>query len=89
MHYPLAAGHILTRLVFGRWLNQSIRADTNNGLLLRTEMLPFDDNVIREASAGSNSRPAKILRAKMAREAMFRPLISWEEQQDPERKPRT
>ncbi|KAJ7659303.1 hypothetical protein DFH06DRAFT_1327129 [Mycena polygramma] len=61
-------------------LNDYIQADTNNKMGLRTEMLPSDINIIREARAGSNSLAATALRAKMAREKIFKPLIQWMEQ---------
>ncbi|KAJ7659279.1 hypothetical protein DFH06DRAFT_1406427 [Mycena polygramma] len=61
------------------FLNNYIRADTNNEMQLRTEMLPSDINTIREARAGSNSLAATALRDKMARDKIFKPLIQWME----------
>ncbi|KAF8139435.1 hypothetical protein K438DRAFT_1785668 [Mycena galopus ATCC 62051] len=57
------------------FLNEHIRADMNNQLLLRTEMRPSDIKLIRDVRAGSDSPPVKSLRAKMAREEIYRGLL--------------
>ncbi|KAJ7107687.1 hypothetical protein C8R44DRAFT_986854 [Mycena epipterygia] len=59
------------------YLNSYIRNDTKNEMLLRMEMRPSDIKVIRDAGAGSDSFNAIILRDKMEREAVFRPLVDW------------
>ncbi|KAJ7459249.1 hypothetical protein FB451DRAFT_1272310 [Mycena latifolia] len=57
------------------FINMHIRADKENQLLLRTEMRPADIQAIRDAAANSNNLPARILREKMARENIYRPLV--------------
>ncbi|KAJ7878071.1 hypothetical protein B0H13DRAFT_2545793 [Mycena leptocephala] len=62
------------------YLNTRIREDLNNEMGLRTEMLPYDIKVIRDANArraDSDSVATIILRGKMAREQIYRPLIHW------------
>ncbi|KAJ7167577.1 hypothetical protein C8R46DRAFT_1093465 [Mycena filopes] len=67
--------NILTCLEF---LNNFIRADTRpggpNDMSLGVKMRPCDFKTIRDAGAGSMSIPARLLRAKMAREDVFKPL---------------
>ncbi|KAJ6626094.1 hypothetical protein B0H10DRAFT_2000297 [Mycena sp. CBHHK59/15] len=60
------------------FMNTHIRADKKNQLLLRTEMRPTDIQIIRDAGMGSGDSdrvPVQILKEKMAREQIFRPLI--------------
>ncbi|KAJ6573112.1 hypothetical protein DFH09DRAFT_1312375 [Mycena vulgaris] len=57
------------------FMNTHIRADKKNQLLLRTEMRPSDIQIIRDAAADSNTHPAGFLKAKMAREHIFKPLM--------------
>ncbi|KAJ7027926.1 hypothetical protein C8F04DRAFT_73693 [Mycena alexandri] len=52
-------------------INQTIRADKTNKLLLRTSMRPRDIKIIRDIAAGSDSVPAIILHAKIAREHVY------------------
>ncbi|KAJ6463663.1 hypothetical protein DFH09DRAFT_1295779 [Mycena vulgaris] len=59
------------------YLNTCVRNDTKNDMFLRTEMRPSDIKVIRDAGAGSESFNALILRDKMEREAIFKPLVTW------------
>jgi len=62
------------------YLNALIRADVNNEMGLHTEMRPYDIKVVRDANgprAQSDSLATLILRGKMAREEIYRPLISW------------
>ncbi|KAJ7759627.1 hypothetical protein B0H16DRAFT_1720413 [Mycena metata] len=57
------------------FINTHIRSDKQDQLLLRTEMRASDIQMIRDAGAESDTLPAQILRAKMAREHIFRPLM--------------
>ncbi|KAJ7161895.1 hypothetical protein C8R43DRAFT_316048 [Mycena crocata] len=57
-----------------QFMNTHIRADKKNQLLLRTDMRPSDIQIIRDTAAGSNTHPARILKAKMAREQIFTPF---------------
>ncbi|KAJ7230115.1 hypothetical protein GGX14DRAFT_409997 [Mycena pura] len=57
------------------FMNTHIRADKKNQLLLRTEMRPFDIQVIRDAATNSDSLAAQVLRAKMRREDIFTPIM--------------
>ncbi|KAJ7633719.1 hypothetical protein B0H17DRAFT_1149907 [Mycena rosella] len=59
------------------YLNSYIRGDAANEIFLRTAMRPSDIKIIRDAGAGSDSFNAMILRDKMQREAVFRPLLDW------------
>ncbi|KAJ7726097.1 hypothetical protein B0H16DRAFT_1735801 [Mycena metata] len=54
-----------------QYINQTIRADKNNKLLLRTPMRPRDIKIIRDVAAGSDSVPAILLHAKIAREHVY------------------
>ncbi|KAJ7769888.1 hypothetical protein B0H16DRAFT_235187 [Mycena metata] len=53
-------------------INQTIRADKTNKLLLRTPMRPRDIKIIRDVAAGSDSVPAILLHAKMTREYVYK-----------------
>ncbi|KAJ7093557.1 hypothetical protein C8R44DRAFT_890777 [Mycena epipterygia] len=67
------------------FLNNYIRADTENKTPLLTKMRTHDINMIREAGAGCMGRTATNLRPKMATEEMFRllwPLVVRMEQQN-------
>ncbi|KAJ6605321.1 hypothetical protein DFH09DRAFT_1353800 [Mycena vulgaris] len=57
-----------------QFINTHIRADKNNQLLLRTEMRPSDIQIIRDAATNSNSVPAIILHAKIAREHIYKSI---------------
>ncbi|KAJ7162487.1 hypothetical protein C8R46DRAFT_1353380 [Mycena filopes] len=57
------------------FMNIHIRSDKQDQLLLRTKMRPSDIQIIQDAAVGSQTSPAHILRLKMAREAIFRPLM--------------
>ncbi|KAJ6484856.1 hypothetical protein C8R45DRAFT_931297 [Mycena sanguinolenta] len=59
---------------FRRCINMHIRADTKNKLLLRTEMRPSDIQIIRNAAKNSQTVPAMILHAKIAREYIYQSL---------------
>jgi hypothetical protein len=52
-----------------------IRADKKDQLLLRQEMRPSDIQIIRDTAADLKTHPARILKAKMVREDIFRPLM--------------
>ncbi|KAJ7891140.1 hypothetical protein B0H13DRAFT_2665837 [Mycena leptocephala] len=54
-----------------QFINTHIRADKSNQLLLRTEMRPSDIQIVRDAATNSNSVPAMILHAKIAREYIY------------------
>lgn len=64
---------------FARFINTHIRADKKNQLLLRTEMRPSDIQIIRDVGADSDGIAARLLKAKMAREHIFRPLMVGED----------
>jgi hypothetical protein len=55
-------------------MNTHIRADKKNQLLVRTEMRPFDIQVIRDAVANSNTAPTMALNEKLAREYIYKSL---------------
>ncbi|KAJ7140664.1 hypothetical protein C8R44DRAFT_866369 [Mycena epipterygia] len=57
------------------FMNTHIRADKKNQLLLRTDMRPSDIQIIRAAGTGSDRSAARILKAKMAREQIFTPVM--------------
>ncbi|KAJ7431583.1 hypothetical protein B0H11DRAFT_2210131 [Mycena galericulata] len=57
------------------FINTHIRADKKNRLLLRTEMLEEDAQVIRDAAAKADKRAAQLLRRRMARERIFQPVV--------------
>ncbi|KAJ7751100.1 hypothetical protein B0H16DRAFT_1724246 [Mycena metata] len=59
------------------FINTQIRADKKDQLLLRTEMRPLDIQIIRDAAAGSDSVPARILNAKLAREQIYKSLLEY------------
>ncbi|KAJ7664412.1 hypothetical protein DFH06DRAFT_323106 [Mycena polygramma] len=62
------------------FLNECIRDDPKNELGLRTDMRPSDIKIIREANGPrtrSDDLATLILRCKMAREFIYRPLIRW------------
>ena len=59
----------------GRFMNTHIRADKKNTLRLRTDMRASDFKIIRDAGADAESVPAGLLRAKMAREDLYKPLM--------------
>ncbi|KAJ7031341.1 hypothetical protein C8F04DRAFT_1262950 [Mycena alexandri] len=56
------------------FLNNYIRRDKDDTMLLRTKMRASDVKVIRDVKAGSISDAAEVLRAKMRREEIFKPL---------------
>jgi hypothetical protein len=58
-----------------RFINTHIRADKKNRLLLRTEILEEDAQVIRDAAAKADKRAAQLLRRRMARERIFQPVV--------------
>ncbi|KAJ6558387.1 hypothetical protein B0H19DRAFT_1376813 [Mycena capillaripes] len=69
--------NIVTCLEF---LNSCIRDDPNNEMCLRTDMRSSDIKIIREANgrrALSDDLATLILRCKMAREHIYKPLIHW------------
>ncbi|KAJ6594919.1 hypothetical protein B0H19DRAFT_1057128 [Mycena capillaripes] len=57
------------------FINTHFRADKKDQLLLRCPMRESDVQIIRDAAADSNTYPAQILKAKMAREDLFKPLM--------------
>ncbi|KAJ7504839.1 hypothetical protein B0H11DRAFT_1979569 [Mycena galericulata] len=57
------------------FINTHIRADKQDQLLLRTTMRPSDIQTIRDAGADATTYSASILRAKMVREHIFKPLM--------------
>ncbi|KAJ7914332.1 hypothetical protein B0H13DRAFT_1611638, partial [Mycena leptocephala] len=57
------------------FMNTHIRSDKKDQLLLRTDMRPSDVQIIRDAAADLDKLPAQILKAKMAREHIFKPLM--------------
>ncbi|KAJ7457777.1 hypothetical protein FB451DRAFT_1372424 [Mycena latifolia] len=57
------------------FMNTHIRADKKNQLLLRTEMRPSDIQIIRDAAGDSPGLAAQLLKAKMSREHIFKPLM--------------
>ncbi|KAJ7747822.1 hypothetical protein B0H16DRAFT_917824 [Mycena metata] len=54
-----------------QYINQAIRSDDANKLLLRTKMRPLDIKIIRDVAIGSDSVPALLLHAKIAREHAY------------------
>ncbi|KAJ7732709.1 hypothetical protein B0H16DRAFT_1893018 [Mycena metata] len=56
------------------FLNDYIRRDNDNAMYLRTKMRASDVKRIRDAKAGATSDAAKLLRAKMRREEIFKSL---------------
>ncbi|KAJ7745784.1 hypothetical protein B0H16DRAFT_1889380 [Mycena metata] len=56
------------------FLNDYIRRDKDNAMRLRTKMRASDVKRIRDAKAGATSDAAKLLRAKMRREEIFKSL---------------
>ncbi|KAF7336457.1 hypothetical protein MSAN_02299900 [Mycena sanguinolenta] len=54
-----------------QYINQTIRSDKANELLLRTKMRPSDVQIIRDVATGSHSVPAIMLHAKIAREHVY------------------
>ncbi|KAJ7238278.1 hypothetical protein B0H12DRAFT_1237955 [Mycena haematopus] len=60
------------------FINTHIRSDKKDQLLLRTDMRASDMENIRDACAERDTYPARILRAKMGREAIFKPLAVGE-----------
>ncbi|KAJ7090755.1 hypothetical protein B0H15DRAFT_948533 [Mycena belliarum] len=56
------------------FMNTHIRSDKKNQLLLRTDMRPSDIEIIRDAGAEASGTAARLLKAKMAREYIFRPM---------------
>ncbi|KAJ7444042.1 hypothetical protein FB451DRAFT_1295019 [Mycena latifolia] len=57
------------------FMNTHIRADKKNTLHLRTDMRASDFQIIRDAGADVEGVPAKLLRAKMAREDLYKPVM--------------
>ncbi|KAJ7192715.1 hypothetical protein GGX14DRAFT_479690 [Mycena pura] len=63
-----------------QWLNSQIRLDTKNQFRMRTNMTPFDIQVIRDAANPSTaSKPALALRVKIMREPIYHPCVIDEE----------
>ncbi|KAJ6480469.1 hypothetical protein C8R47DRAFT_1135927 [Mycena vitilis] len=58
------------------FMNTHIRADKKDQLLLRTDMRPSDIQIMRDAANGATTIPGQILRAKMAREDIFKPVMA-------------
>ncbi|KAJ7243556.1 hypothetical protein B0H12DRAFT_828120 [Mycena haematopus] len=54
-----------------QYINQIIRSDKANKLLLRTKLRPLDIKTIRDVAAGSDSVPAILLHGKIAREHVY------------------
>ncbi|KAJ7243559.1 hypothetical protein B0H12DRAFT_1236348 [Mycena haematopus] len=54
-----------------QYLNQIIRYDKANKLLLRAKLRPLDIKIIRDIAAGADSVPAILLHAKIAREHVY------------------
>ncbi|KAJ7244867.1 hypothetical protein C8J57DRAFT_1363178 [Mycena rebaudengoi] len=57
------------------FMNTHIRSDKKNKLLLRTEMLPADIEIIRNAGRGVDGNAVRDLKAKMARETIYKSLL--------------
>ncbi|KAJ6588669.1 hypothetical protein B0H19DRAFT_1248290 [Mycena capillaripes] len=62
------------------FMNTHIRADKKNQLLLRTEMRPFDIQVIRDVVANLRTVPVIALNEKLARESIYKSVypMLWE-----------
>ncbi|KAJ7031371.1 hypothetical protein C8F04DRAFT_1262975 [Mycena alexandri] len=65
------------------FLNNYIRRDKDNTMLLRTKMRASDVKLIRDVKAGSTSDAVEFLRAKMRREEIFKPLKEHVREENP------
>lgn len=57
------------------FINMHIRSDAFNQLRLRTDMTHADLEVIKGASRGEDTKQARILKDKIAREPVYQPLL--------------